>query len=64
MNQWMIANQRMINRAIRYFAMGVWYLAMIVLVMILLLIVVIMASTVLYLGFGKETPGPKMFVIY
>ena len=64
LNQRWIANQRMINRAIRYFAMGVWYLAMIVLVMILLLIVVIMASTVLYLGFGTETPGPKVFVIY
>ena len=63
-NQGMIANQRMIDRAIRYFAMGIWYLAMIVLVMITLLIGSIVAFTVLYLVFSMEMRGPKMFVIY
>jgi len=52
MNHVINANQRWIDRAIRYFAMVIWCFAMIVLVMILLLIIVLMTSTVLYLVFG------------
>jgi hypothetical protein len=62
------ANQRLIDRAIRYFAMVVWCLALMVItvttVMILFAIIVFITSTVLYLAFGVEIPGSKVFVIY
>ena len=68
MNQRMIANQRMIDRTIRYFAMVIWCLALTVItvttVMILFALIVFMTSPVLYLVFGVDTPGSKVFIIY
>lgn len=56
MNQRMIANQRMIDHAIRYFAMVIWCLALMVItvtiVMLLFVIIVLTVSTILYLVFG------------
>ena len=68
MNQMWIANQMYIDRAIRYFAMVIWCLAMMVItvttIMILFAIIVLTVSTILYLGFGVEMPVQKVFVIY
>ena len=68
MNQRWIANQRYIDRAIRYFAMIIWCLALMVIsvttLMILFAVIAFMTSPVLYLVFGVEMPGSKVFVIY
>ncbi len=63
-----ILNQMWIDSAIRYFAMVIWCLALMVItvtiVMILFSIIVLMTSSVLYLAFNVETPASKVFVIY
>lgn len=63
-----ILNQRYNDRAIKYFAMVIWCLAMMVItttiVMVLLAIIMLAASTILYLVFGVVMPGQKVFIIY
>ena len=66
--RWILMNQRYIDRAIRYFAMVIWCLALLVItvttVMVLFAVIAFMTSPVLYLVFGVEMPGSKVFVIY
>jgi hypothetical protein len=49
MNKWWITNQRMIDRAIRYFAMVIWYLALMVIMAINGMIILVILYPLLVL---------------